>query len=201
MDRSWWSVAWQAGISVLVALLVSALLLLVSSQPRGDPIQLLPAPSPRPVIVHVSGAVVHPGIQSLPPGSRVNDAIQAAGGLLPEADSRGINLAAVLEDGQMLLVPVAIPDSPPAADEPLSPPSHLPETPEAPLNFPININIATQTDLETLPGIGPVIAQRIIEYRSTHGPFASIESIQDVSGIGPVTFEKIKDLITVGISP
>lgn len=148
----------------------------------------LPTPTPSPMQVYISGAVAHPDVYTLPPGAIVRDAVDAAGGLTAEADRDRINLAQRLSDGEHVHIP-RIGEAPtpiPQANEGTSAPSG-----------PININTATQAELETLPGIGPALAQRIIDYREEHGPFTSIEQIQNVSGIGPAKFEAIKDLITV----
>jgi competence protein ComEA len=127
----------------------------------------------------------------------VQDAILAAGGLLPEAYSQTINLAAFVEDGARVLVPYQ-PTATPQAIVGRAPVTEL-LTPES--SQLININTASQSELESLPQIGPVTAVKIIEYRETHGPFSTIDEIQNVSGIGPKTFEKIKDLITVEVTP
>lgn len=180
---------------------------LIAQPPRGKPVNLLPPPTPEPILVHVIGAVVQPGLYSLTPGSRVQNAIEAAGGCASNADPQSLNLAALLEDGQQLLVPWLL--ATPAPGEPVSQ-----ATEPVSLNLPqrtvptsvlttglININTASQEELETLPGIGPVTAQKIIIYRETYGPFTTIESIQEVNGIGPVKFAGIKELIIVGGNP
>ena len=187
---------WALAFGVTCGLLAAGVILLVSGQPRGVPVSLLPPPTPLPLGVHVGGSIVQPGLYSLPPGSRVQDAIQAAGGLLPEADSQALNLAAYVQDGEKLWVP-------PKALTPLplppgSTPAALASQPAATGSSGlVNINTASLAELDTLPGIGSVIAQRIIDYRTKNGPFAKIEDIQKVSGIGPVTYAKLKDLITV----
>lgn len=188
--KSWWGIAWPIGLGALIGLLAAGILLLVSSAPRGEAIRLSPPPTASPLVVDVRGAVTQPGVYELPLGSRVQDAIQAAGGALPEADLAGLNLAAPLEDGAAIRVPEQA--------EAQSPPSRSGGVtiPEVPGSL-ININTATQEALESLPGIGPALAQRVIAYREANGPFPSIEAIQNVSGIGPGIFEKIKDLITV----
>jgi competence protein ComEA len=188
--RSWWGIAWPIGLGALFGLLAAGVLLLVTSAPSGEAIRLSPPPTVSPLIVDVRGAVAQPGVYELPQGSRVQDAIQAAGGALPEADLGGLNLAAPLDDGAAIRVPAQV--------EAQSPPSRsggvtIPEV----TGGLIDINSATQEALESLPGIGPALAQRVIEYRESNGPFPSIEAIQNVSGIGPGIFEKIKDLITV----
>jgi competence protein ComEA len=182
---------WLIAIGVAGGLLGAGLLSLAFGPPRGAAVQLLPPPSPQPLSVHVSGAVSSPGVYSLPAGSRVQDAIQAADGLLPDANPNSLNLAAFLEDGVKLIVPFVVPTSAGITQGEASP--ALAPTP----GFPININSASLEDLDRLPGIGPVKAQSILTYREANGPFSKIEDIIDVSGIGTATFENIKDLIIV----
>ncbi|MFN8386103.1 MAG: ComEA family DNA-binding protein [Anaerolineales bacterium] len=175
---------------ILFGLFVAALVWLVSRNPSGEAITLRPVPTDTPIVVYISGAVPRPGVYALPKGARVQDAISAAGGFLADADKTGINLARQLDDGEQLDIPfgegasLVIPT--PGAEEV--------EPGEADL---VNINTASQSELETLPGIGPTTAQKIIEYREENGPFESTEDIMNVSGIGPGTYERIKDLITV----
>jgi len=175
----------------LFGLFLAALVWVVTRNPSGQAVMLRPAPTERPIIVHVTGAVPRPGVYALPKGARVQDAISAAGGFLAEADKVSINLAQELEDGQKLDIPYAqgfSPVLPTAAALPVS-------SQDTDL---ININTASSFELETLPGIGPTIAQRIIEYREQNGPFLSTEDIINVPGIGPGIYKRIKDLITVG---
>jgi competence protein ComEA len=199
MKNLWWVLA----IGIAAGVLASGLILLVSRPPRGENIDLTPPPTAAPLVVHVTGAVADPGVYHLPAHSRVQDAVQAAGGFLPEADDQAINLAAFLQDGERLSIPAQAPTRPVAENQPVPPAANPTTAPDNPGSLgssgsPININTATQAELESLPGIGPVIAGRIIAYRQDHGPFASIQAIQDVSGIGPVTFERIQNLITTG---
>lgn len=178
---------------VIIGLLILAavIALLIRRQPAETIIiePPLPTATPGPIRVHVSGAVISADVYDLPPDSIVRDAIDAAGGANSEADLENINLAKVLNDGDQVYVP-RIGEAPTPA-----PPGAEGEAPAA--TGPVNLNTGTQADLETLPGIGPAIAGRIIEYREANGPFATIEDIQNVSGIGPATFENIKDFITV----
>jgi competence protein ComEA len=185
---------WGIAFGVVCGLLGAGLLLLATGKPRGEAIKLIPPPTPAPLIVHVAGAVIEPGIISLPPGSRVQDAIDRSGGLADTADSSLINLAMLVEDGMQIWVPAVqvVPNYDQAPD--ISNPEQLPDHP----GKLININIASQDELEVLSGIGPVIAKAIIQFRLEQGPFKEISEIQAVSGIGPVTFEKIKSQITVG---
>ena len=193
---------WQAVLfGVLCGLFGTGILYLISRPSRGAPIQLLPAPTPLPLFVQISGAVQQPGLYELPPGSRLNDAIQAAGGLSADADTSQINLAAPLTDGNLVTIPHKAELSSPVLEETDSAPS--PDTRSGSMieTGVVNINTATLEELESLPEIGPVIAQRILDYRTTNGPFTTLEAIQNVDGIGPVTFEQIKGLISIDPVP
>jgi competence protein ComEA len=194
--KTWWAVAF----GIAGGLLASGLILLASSPPRGEPVQLLPPPTPAPLIVYVAGAVQYPGVYSLPLNSRIQDALKAAGGPLVEADLQPINLAAFLDDGDRIEIPTIRPTEL-VSERVDNPVTTSPSTQSSSSTRFVNINSASQEELESLPGIGPVTAQKIIAYRQTQGPFASIEEIQNVSGIGPVTFGRIKDLIMVGSTP
>jgi competence protein ComEA len=147
------------------------------------------SPSPVPtLIVDVAGAVRRPGVYEFAEGERVIDAIERAGGPRPKADLGLLNLAAPLTDGTQVLVPVA------------GPPGAVPATggePGSSADGLININSASETELETLSGIGEVLAATIVEYREQNGPFASVDDLEDVSGIGPATLEEIRDQVTV----
>lgn len=177
---------------ILFGLFVAAVIWVVSRNPSGNAVTLRPVPTEKPIVVHITGAVPRPGVYALPDGARVQDVISAAGGFLAEADKEFINLARVLEDGELLEIPYAEGFSPviPTAVQIII-------TPGADTDL-VNINTAASFELESLPGIGPTTAQKIIEYRDANGPFISTEDIINVSGIGPGTYERIKDLITVG---
>jgi competence protein ComEA len=179
---------------VLGGLLAAGLILLVASPPRGDPITLPPAPTPAPLTVDISGAVTRPGVYQLPQGSRVQDAIEAAGGFLENAYATSLNLAMPLSDGTKVLVP-AVPEPAAAGNNTSSDSAALSNAPPVPTL--ININTATAAQLMELPGIGETKAAAIISYRENNGPFTTIEQIMNVSGIGPATFESLKDLTTV----
>lgn len=191
-------------VGVMAGFALAGLLLFILRAPSGEPISLQPAPTKEPIAVHIIGAVPRPGLYEFAEGARVQDAINAAGGLLSSANVASINLAALLEDGQQLDIPYK------SGEEPLAEDSggreddlNLPGGTEEPTDTGgseddlININTASLEELDSLPGIGPSIAQRIIDYRDENGPFASIEDLLNVSGIGPSTFDQIKDLITV----
>lgn len=132
------------------------------------------------VVVYVSGAVASPGVLTLPASSRVIDAITAAGGATHEADLESINLARILVDGEQIRVGV-VGESPPAASEAGTPSGMC-----------IRLATATEAELQTLPGIGPALATRIISYRATHPRLSTVEELDDVPGIGPSLIEKIR---------
>lgn len=184
-QKSWW---WGITYGVVCGLLATGIILLVSRTRGGEAITLRLPPSPAPIVVDIRGAVAQPGIYSLPHGSRIFNAIEAAGGLIEAADTQSMNMAAYVEDGQKVWVPST-----------LEPTSESPTSDRAQsIEILVNINTASQSQLEGLPEIGTVKAQSIIAYRETYGPFLKIEDIQKVEGIGEVIFLKIKDLITVG---
>jgi competence protein ComEA len=144
------------------------------------------------VVVHVAGAVAAPGVQRLPAGARVVDAVDAAGGAAPDADLGRINLAAVLADGQQVYVPRAG-ESPPA---PITPSSGAPDGAAGTVAL-VDLNTATAAELEELPGVGPTTAGAIIAHREQHGPFGSVDDLLDVRGIGEAKLEQLRDLATV----
>ena len=160
------------------------------------------APAGR-IVVHVVGAVVSPGVVVLADGARVADAIAAAGGAASDADTEQLNLARVLGDGEQVRVP--------HAGEQLVAPDPGPSPPGAsgggaaagssggstPGGGVVNINTAGASELEALPGIGPALAARIVEYRDGHGPFASVDDLTDVPGIGPAKLEALRSQATV----
>jgi len=177
---------------ILLGLFVAVLVWVVARNPSGQAVTLRPPPTEQPIVVQIAGAVPRPGVYALAQGSRVQDAISAAGGFLAEADKTGINLARALEDGELLEIPYTEGASP-VLGTPL--PASTESASSAEL---ININTASLAELDSLPGIGPTTAQKIIDYREQSGPFLAKEDIINVSGIGPGTYERIKDLITVG---
>lgn len=188
-------------LGVMAGFALAGLLFFVARAPAGEAIVLQPAPTKSPIAVHVIGAVPRPGLYEFIEGARVQDAIDAAGGLLSSANVDSVNLAALLEDGQQLNIPYKSGQEPvgesTSENSPELPNDEEPASTEAPNVELININTASLEELDSLPGIGPTIAQRIIDYRDANGPFNTIEDIQNVSGIGPSTFEEIQDLITV----
>jgi competence protein ComEA len=183
-------------VGLFVGLLLAGALFLVARLPAGRPVMLEPPPTQAPIEVHVVGQVLHPGVYLFADGSRVQDAITAAGGLTADADVSALNLASKLVDGEQLAVAggglaAATPNSTAAFRVITSP-----ATPGTSADQ-ININTGTVDQLEALPGIGPTLAQRIIDYRSAHGPFQRVEDVMNVPGIGPSIFDQIQSLIAV----
>ncbi len=179
-----------AFIIVVIAIIGGAALLLTT---RPKPVQITinppiptatpePTATPKPLVIYVTGAVAEPeSMVTLAAGSRVEDAIEAAGGMTDNADRERVNLAGILRDGDQI---------------------HVPEMGivEAPLPTPsggdvVHINSATLDELTTLPGIGPSIAQRILDYREANGPYANLDALDAVSGVGPSMLEKIADKV------
>jgi competence protein ComEA len=142
--------------------------------------------APAELMVDVAGLVRKPGVYAFEPGSRVIDAIDRAGGARPSADLTLLNLAAPLIDGQQILVQKEGTAAPGTSGVPGVGGTTL-----------VNINTADQTTLETLNGVGPALATAIIQYRTEQGPFTSVDQLDDVSGIGPATLEKLRPQVTV----
>lgn len=152
------------------------------------------------IIVYICGAVKESKVITLPEDSRISDAIDAVGGLTDDADLTNINLAYILEDGEKIYIPKKgeepqNEDS--TASSSVQSSSYSNYSVASTKSNKININKATQTELETIPGVGPSTALKIIEYREQNGKFSSIEDIKNVSGIGDAKYEKMKDYITV----
>ncbi|MGH2773636.1 MAG: helix-hairpin-helix domain-containing protein [Actinomycetota bacterium] len=172
----------------------SALVFVRNTEPPAPPIRKVAAPRPsatptEDIFVHVAGLVKAPGVYRLTEGSRVKDAIDAAGGSQDGADLESLNLAAKLADGEkvMVMAPGQVP--PAAAGVAAGGPAGTPAK--------TNLNTATPAQLEELPSIGPVLAERIVAHRQTKGNFTSIKQLMEVSGVGPKKFEGLKDLVTV----
>lgn len=203
-------ISWVFGGAVLGGILVLVAMLL-AKQTHPAPIVIEPpAPTataeatatPGPLRVYVSGEVVHAAVYELPPGSIVGDAIRLAGDFRAEAAVERVNLAQPLVDGMQIHVPrrvaleaglgqpvITVPANALAGDSP------------APVGSAahglVNINTAGLAELDTLPGVGPATAAKIVAHREANGPFAAIEDIMEVSGIGEAKFEAMKELITV----
>ncbi len=153
------------------------------------------------IVVAVEGAVASPGVYRLPGDARTDDALSSAGGPAPDADLAAINLARRLRDEDRVVVPRRQPPAPPAGTN-TTERSPAPETAPAtgaPLGpTPLDLNAATLADLDALPGIGPALAQRIVDYRTERGRFASIDELANVAGISPRMVDELRPLVTVG---
>ncbi|MDR1961944.1 MAG: helix-hairpin-helix domain-containing protein [Gracilibacteraceae bacterium] len=198
---------------ILAALVLAAgvkYFLPVREAPSPEPVQDL---APREVVVYITGAVAEPVLLHLEPDARLNDALAQAA-LLPEADLSALNPAQPLKDGQKVIIPFlpapvaegasaeGTPETGPAGESGQAPsggnapaPVSAPAASSAGL---ININTATASELTALPGVGPAIAERIVQYREENGSFSLNEDLMQVSGIGPKTFAKLEARITVG---
>jgi competence protein ComEA len=170
------------GAGVIVVASAAAGLWYAARSPEPPPVAVNPVlPGTGAITVHVAGAVRLPGLVEVPSGSRVADAVVAAGGVLPGADLRGVNLAAPLVDGQQLVVPLEVEGVAGAAAG----------------DGRVRINVAGAAELEALPGVGPVLAQRIVDYREQHGPFTVVEDLLDVPGIGEAKLEAMRESVLV----
>jgi competence protein ComEA len=178
-----------AFLVIAAAIIVGVVLLLVT---RPEPVNITinppvptatpePTATPAPITVYVTGAVMQPeSLVTLPAGSRVQDAIEAAGGVTENADMERVNLAQILRDGDQVHVPQV-------GTETVLP------TPNG--GGVVRINIATLEELDTLPGVGPALAQAIIDYREANGPFADMAALDEVSGVGPSLLEELEGLV------
>ncbi|MFN2540393.1 MAG: helix-hairpin-helix domain-containing protein, partial [Mycobacteriales bacterium] len=168
----------------LIALLAAAVggFLLLRGRPTEQPIAAPPVVSTATagpeLVVDVAGRVRHPGLVHLHPGARVDDALRAAGGVLPGASTGALNLAAKVQDGQQVLVGIE-------------------GSASAGGSAPLDLNAATAQDFDALPGIGPVLADRIIAWRTEHGRFGSVDQLREVSGIGESKYQALKAKVRV----
>ncbi len=161
---------------------------LVTADTAPGPSATAPPAAPE-VVVSVAGRVARPGLIRLPDGTRVADALTAAGGPLPGTDLMGLNIARRLSDGEQLLVGVAPPPGQPVDG---AAPSTAPDTSRK-----VDLNTATLQQLDVLPGVGPVTAQRILDWRAAHGRFTSVDQLREVTGIGQARLARLKDLVRV----
>jgi competence protein ComEA len=182
--------ALAAALGAIVAVLLAARFLLPpqpapapAALPRGPAAGVRPAAA---VIVQVVGAVRRPGLYRLSQGKRIADAIARAGGLTRRADQTAVNLAAPIADGQQIMVPARV--SPAAAATAAA------TTPAASAG-PVRLNTATLEQLDALPGVGPVTAQKILDYRQAHGAFSSVDELDAIAGIGPTRLENLREVV------
>jgi competence protein ComEA len=178
---------------LLVVLVVAGRTLAVGGAGDGAPVTaaaLVPAEqaAQAKVVVHVAGAVRSPGLYELKEGSRISDAVARAGGVTAEAETAAVNLAAPLADGMQVLIPGRVADAagPAAGEAPTAatPPGR------------VSLGSATVQELDALPGIGPVTAQKIVDWRAQHGGFRSVDDLDAIPGIGPARLEQLRDLVT-----
>jgi competence protein ComEA len=188
----------RIGLGAAVVLLVAALgcaVLVASLAPHGETATVAPAATAPTgtvvapvagVFVHILGAVQRPGLYELREGDRAVDAVAAAGGFTPTADQAGLNLARFVTDGEQIVVP-EVGQAPPVSGGPGG---------GAVVPGKVNINTADAATLETLPRVGPAMAERIIAWREANGRFTAVEDLMSVSGVGEKTFDALKDLVT-----
>jgi competence protein ComEA len=166
---------------VAIVVVLGAAYLAWQARSRAEPVvplqeSLASSPLSAQIVVAVSGRVQRPGLVRLPAGSRVADAIEAAGGVLPDTDLTAVNLARKLTDGELIAIGVDAAATPGGK---------------------VNLNTATLAQLDSLPGVGPVLAQRIVDYRVQHGGFHSVAELRQVDGIGEETFARLKELVAL----
>jgi competence protein ComEA len=206
-----------AVVGSIAGLLLLLFFLLIRGQRETVVLELHPLADTANIHVYVGGNVTSPGLYMLPRGSRVSHALEAAGGVLTNSDMSGIGMAAPLRDSDQIIIPARQPtpvaQAPATANTSVSgwqsngiatpPPAEIPSQPSIPgsevePDAPININNATAHDLGRLPGIGPAIAERIIEYRIYNGPFQTVEELAGVSGISERMVDEFRHLISLG---
>jgi competence protein ComEA len=180
-----------AGALALVLVLAGKLLVGTGSARRVPafalPASVRTAALPPRLVIDVAGAVRRPGLYRLPQGSRIADAVARAGGATGKAALDGVNLAAPLADGEQVIVPLRV-ASVGAAAAPAG-------TTGAPTSGPVSLSTATAEQLDALPGIGPVTAQKILDYRTKHGAFHSVDELDAISGIGPAKLDQLRALV------
>lgn len=165
-------------------------------EPGGTPAGGDPSgPRPAPLVVHVAGQVHDPGVVELAPGARVHEALAAAGGARPEADLAAVNLARVVVDGEQVYVPAPGEVVPAVGTAPGQ--AGGGQSGSGQIGGLVDLNRATVAELDALPGIGPVLAQRIVDWRGRNGRFTVVEELGEVSGIGPAILGRLRDLVTV----
>ncbi|WP_370464153.1 helix-hairpin-helix domain-containing protein [Micromonospora sp. AP08] len=177
------------------------------SRPQAEPVRpaaavdapetSAPTASAGQVVVALAGKVRRPGLVRLPAGARVADAIEAAGGALPGVDVALLNPARKVTDGELILVGVTAPPGQAAPPGPVTGGGGPAAGGAAPGGGPVNLNTATLAQLDALPGVGPVLAQRILDHREQHGGFRSVSDLRQVDGIGDARYDQLKDLVTV----
>ena len=195
----------MARVSWVLILLVSAVAgmvlvgfgLVLFDDRAGPPIIIEDPRADATVVVAVRGAVGSPGVYPLPADARVQDAVAAAGGAAAGADLSGVNLARRVQDEDEVVVPALPPTPDPDRPPPTAAPEPVATTPN-PAGAPVNLNTAPVAELDTLPGIGPTLAQRIIDHRTAQGPFQSADQLANVQGISARMADELEPLVTTG---
>ncbi|MDQ7843289.1 MAG: ComEA family DNA-binding protein [Armatimonadota bacterium] len=185
-----WTRAEQLLVLVSSGAVIAGIAVLVFVQRPAPAVRIFEAPPAAEVVVQVDGAVVRPGLYRLPAGSRTEDAVRAAGGLSPAADSEGINRARLLRDGERVTVPYRG-----AGSSLLT--AGAPRDGAASALPPVDLNRASAAELEGLPGIGPVLARRIIAHRDRNGRFHRLEDLLEVQGIGPKLLARLRQRVVL----
>ncbi|MEV4619765.1 ComEA family DNA-binding protein, partial [Asanoa sp. NPDC049573] len=188
----------KALAAVAIVVVLAAAFFAYRARPKIEPVAAVSAPpavdaapatsAAGDIVVSVAGKVRKPGLVRLPAGARVADAVEAAGGTLPGTDLASVNLARRLTDGELVLIGVTPPPAPVGGESPQAAPA---------AGGKINLNSATLAELDSLPGVGPVLAQRILDHRAAKGGFKTVGDLRNVDGIGASRFEELKDLVTV----
>jgi len=193
---------WKSFVLILLGILIGIGAVgvgeLLFVQPKGEGIKILPTYTPAPVVVYINGEIRKPGVYSLQEGSRLIDLVRVAGGFKDSADPTSIDLAAFLKDGDNFNIP--------GADEALSPSSFpelvishdgLADENSQVIKETLNLNQATKSELENLPGIGPTLAQRILDYREEYGDFYDVQELASVPGISVSLMNELAAYVTV----
>ncbi|MEJ2866915.1 ComEA family DNA-binding protein [Actinomycetospora sp. OC33-EN08] len=208
LPASWVGARWDPGArgavalaAVVVLAAVVAVVVVFSGRPVAEPVPALPevagaasspevAPPAGPVVVHVAGKVRRPGLVTLPDGARVGEAVDRAGGPLPKVDLTPLNLAARVVDGQQIVVGVAAAPAPGPAAAPGGAPAPAGDGK-------VDLNAATLEQLDGLPGVGPVTAKKILDWRTQNGRFSAVEQLREIPGIGEARFGTLRELVRV----
>jgi competence protein ComEA len=184
-----------AVVALVAAIAVVYVLYRAFDERSAPPIVIEDAAATLPIVVEMRGEIEAPGVYELSPGARLQDAITAAGGLSEEADLSTVNLARRLRDGELIvIVTQPVPGSTPRVPLPDAGDAANPDE----SRVRININTATSAELEALPGVGEVLATRIVEYREQNGPFRSVDDLIHVEGISDRVIDEMRDLVTTG---
>jgi len=193
---------WKSFVLILLGILIGIGAVgvgqLLFIQPQGEGIKILPANTPAPVVVYITGEIRKPGVYALQEGSRLIDLVRVAGGFKDSADPTSIDLAVILKDGQNFNIPTAdVTLSPSDFPELIISQDGLANVNSQAIEEPLNLNRATKSQLEDLPGIGPTLAQRILDYREEYGDFYDVQELTSVPGISESLMNELAAYLTV----